>query len=159
MIDSRLSNWSHLLSELVIDESDKDSALQASEYYSTITEPVLHDNLTKEEKNARQQALISQVTLLLSSFPFGLKYDKTAMESKILAWVTCLSDMPYWAIKKAIEDRMRQGGPEPSAGDFRNKNVWPLVSKYDRIKWIINSQIKALQNEKDRVLSADKSKR
>lgn len=68
-----------------------------------------------QENRARK---IHHVTEMLSAYPFGVRFDHDAMRYKIGAFVKALRDQPAWAVEAAAEKRIKDDGPEPSAGQF-----------------------------------------
>lgn len=145
-IKSKQSGWSERLSTIVCEKKDLENLNKSKQYIETICEPILHDKLSKEEYDTRENALITLLSKMMATFPYGLKYDNDAMTIKIRGWKDAVDDMPYWALKKAANKKMKEGGKEPSAGDFR-KEAWSYVSKYSTMRWIIKEQIKAISNE------------
>ena len=145
-IRSCQSGWSYKMTLLVCEKKDLDNLHKSIIYLNTIKEPMLHEKLSKEEYDARENALLMMLSEMMATFPFGLNYDANAMTIKLKGWKKTVGDMPYWALKKACEKHMKEE-KEPSAGSLR-KCAWSYVSKYSTMAWIISEQIKAIDNEK-----------
>jgi hypothetical protein len=140
-----LPGYFEAMSALVIPEDSKKQSQHALDLLSALLEPVIHDGLSAEQKDRRQNALVGEITIFLSAFPFGVRFDSTAMQAKIAAWAQVLGEKPYWAVKQALRNRMRKVGAEPSVGDFAAKDVWPLIAKMDWQRYALE---RALSNKK-----------